>query len=320
MLAQCRARSVLVRTVIAASPLHIAGHVVKNVLAPFGGSARRRRGCLGLDGDTGEVLRALGDLAPAIAAIGRPLTGTAVLELGPGRSPELGAAMLLAGAEHVTAFDIDIQIPEDAMSPDRYVRLAAALAGDDPRATAFRLAAGVRPDQIRARASQLSAGEWPASFKLYNGSRLPAPDASFGFAWSNAVLEHVRVDAVDSLLHELRRVLRPGAGMAHVVDLRDHTHVDGSDGVHGDWLEALRYPDWLFEAMFSRRSTQINRLRSPEWYGRIEAAGFEIAEWDERRFPLAATFASRRLQPRWRALDAATLAVGGIRFAARTPA
>lgn len=35
------------------------------------------------------------------------------------------------------------------------------------------------------------------------------------------------------------------------IDLRDHLHVEGDHDVCGDWLEALRYPEWLRNAMTS---------------------------------------------------------------------
>jgi len=289
--------------------------MVKNALAPLAGSSKRERGCLGLDGDIQEVLRALGDLAPGLEAIGQRLGGATVLELGPGRSPELGTAMILAGAADLVALDVDLRVPADALDLGRYGELTAALAGDHAGAAAFRTAAGSSPAMVESRASSLMAQELPAQFANYDGHLIPLPDSSCDLAFSNAVLEHVPANAVLPLLSELRRVLKPTGGMVHIVDLRDHTHVSGSAGTHGDWLEALRYSDRLFEAMFSRRSSHINRLRAPEWRASLELAGFSIVEWHERRFPLSPAFRRDRIREPWDSLDEVTLSIGGLRMA-----
>jgi hypothetical protein len=81
---------------------------------------------------------------------------------------------------------------------------------------------------------------------------------------------------------DLYRVLRPRGVIVHIIDLRDHFHMKGDHDMTGDWLEALRYPQKLYDAMFSNRSTNINRLRAGEWLDVFADAGFET-EYEERK-------------------------------------
>ena len=87
--------------------------------------------------------------------------------------------------------------------------------------------------------------------------------------------------------------------MVHVIDLRDHLHINGDHEVTGDWLEALQHSDGTFRWMFSRRSTYINRLRSCEWRTAFSDAGFAVARWETRTEPLGSDFDRTRLQDRW---------------------
>jgi hypothetical protein len=105
----------------------------------------------------------------------------------------------------------------------------------------------------------------------------------------------------------------------HVIDLRDHTKINGDEQTTGDWLEALRWPEPLYRAMFSRRATAINRLRLPEWQDAFAAAGLEVVALSTRALPLPAQLRRARLEPRWRGLDDATLGVAWIDVALRRP-
>ena len=296
--------------------LYITSNLAKNAAAPVVLPLMRGRGSLGMDGDLDAVVSVLDRLAPGLAAVGG-LTGRSVLELGPGRTPELSAAFLLAGADQALGLDTIVQTPPDAGRRERYARLVQRLGQSDARG--FLDAAGSSAESVRRRYAELDGGDWPARFEAFDGSRVPLPDASVDLVFSKSVLEHVPLDGVPALLGELARVVRPGGAMVHVIDLRDHMHVMGDQAVQGDWLDALRYPRWLFEAMFSRRSTAINRLREPEWRERFAAAGFEPVRWQLTRFPLPPGFEPDSLQEPWRGYDQETLGVGWIDAAVRRP-
>ena len=155
--------------------------------------------------------------------------------------------------------------------------------------------------------------------RVFAGARLPVPTGSLDLIVSKSVLEHVSGRDLPTLVGEMNRALRADAGMAHLIDLRDHMHVSGDDGVRGDWLDALRYPDWLFRAMFSRRPTGINRLRSSEWRRLLEDRGFSMAAWETTRFPLPPGFDKASLQEPWRSYDDATLSIAWLCVGARKP-
>src|SRR5215469_7699142 len=100
------------------------------------------------------------------------------------------------------------------------------------------------------------------------------PDGSVDFIWSHAVLEHIRRRDFDTLLYEMRRVLRPGGVGSHTVDLQDHL---------GGALNNLRFPEWLWEAdWFARSGFYTNRIGCSEMLARFKAAGF-VAKLHNRR-------------------------------------
>ena len=143
-------------------------------------------------------------------------------------------------------------------------------------------------EQARKRSASFG-GRWPLRFHTFDGQIVPLPDGSVDLVISKSVLEHVPDRQVASQLADLHRVLRPGGVMIHIIDLHDHLHLAGDDGVVGDWLEALRYPPKLFDTMFSNRSTYINRLRAGEWLDVLAAAGFET-EYGAQSLPAARRF------------------------------
>jgi SAM-dependent methyltransferase len=262
-----------------------------------------------MDGDLEAVARTLADIAEGIKRLGTPLAGLDVLELGPGRTAEVSIALALVGARSARGIDTRVQVPADWAEPHRVATVAAMLAGK-PGGPLRQLA---EPDGLRD--VDFSA-PLRVSFHAYDGGRMPLPDGSVDLIVSKSVLEHVAPRHLARLVPEMARVLRPGGGMVHVIDLRDHMWIDG-DAVRGDWLDALRYPEPLFRAMFANRSTAINRLRSHEWSRTFEDAGFEVVDWDPRRYPFAASFHPRALRPRWRGLPDDELAIGQVRVVLR---
>jgi SAM-dependent methyltransferase len=158
----------------------------------------------------------------------------------------------------------------------------------------------------------------PITFSEFDGTRLPLADGSIDLAVSKSALEHVRLRDVVPLVRDLSRVLAPGGAMVHAIDLRDHNRICG-DEVMGDWLDALRYPRWLFDAMFARRSTSINRLREPEWREIFEAVGFKAVAWERVQYPLPGGFRRDSLRRPWRDYDANSLATGYLHVALHKP-
>jgi predicted SAM-dependent methyltransferase len=61
------------------------------------------------------------------------------------------------------------------------------------------------PGWLNADKFKTTADVWVDAYK-----RLPFPDASFDVVYSEHTIEHVRIDKVAHVLHEVSRILRPG--------------------------------------------------------------------------------------------------------------
>ncbi len=104
---------------------------------------------------------------------------------------------------------------------------------------------------------------------LFDGRRLPFPDASFDLVWSVAAFEHFRHPR--EMILEIQRVLCPGGILFCDVDLRDHYHL----AQEALWLDCLRHPEWQWRLMTWYRSGYVNRLRLPDWEAMFHQAAFE---------------------------------------------
>jgi SAM-dependent methyltransferase len=302
--------------VIRYSPRSIGLNLVKNALAPVVVKLHPGRGALGMDGEQGALANTLEWLALPIEELDVSFGGAQVLELGPGRTPQMCGAAVLAGATAATGIDVVRYLDRESDRAERLAPLLDILSSG--RAETWCRVTGTEIGQARRRAASFGA-RWPVSFTTFDGQVVPLPDTSVDLVISKSALEHVPWWQIEAQLADLYRVLRPGAAMVHIIDLRDHLHTKGDHEVIGDWLEALRYPQKLFDAMFSNRSTNINRLRAAEWLDVFADAGFKT-EYEERRiFPLADDFDPSRLQGRWRGLDRSELAVGYLTVGLRKP-
>lgn len=117
------------------------------------------------------------------------------------------------------------------------------------------------------------------------------PSDSIDFAWSNAVLEHVRHREFAAGVRELRRLLVADGCVSHQVDLKDHL---------GGGLNNLRFPSRWWEAEWLARSGfYTNRLRFSEMMGVFAAEGFRVESLVTGRFeslPLPRTSLAREFR------------------------
>jgi SAM-dependent methyltransferase len=264
-----------------------------------------------MDGVSSRIDISLGSIAPAVSVLTSPdgAAGWNVLELGPGRTPHFAAAFALCGAASVVGLDIAASMDSARFrSPDSYRDLARALT--EGRASTLREALGASSESVHARVESVTP--LPITFGTFEGEILPLPTSSVDLVVSWSTLEHVRDGSIDTLLAELRRVLRPGGGMAHWIDIRDHFRITGFLTAEGDWLRALRYSETDYEQMFSKRPVYVNRLRSSEWQEKFRNAGFEVRGWNEHRLPFSADFDRFAIDPRWRSLSDDELEVSVI--------
>jgi len=112
---------------------------------------------------------------------------------------------------------------------------------------------------------------------LTKASEIPYPDAYFASAVSNSVLEHI--PALEPVLAELGRVLRPGAAFVFCVPNQRFLGAL-SIGRFFDNLR-LRFLGDLYRRFFNRISRHHHCDDPSTWRQRLEGAGFELVDcWD----------------------------------------
>lgn len=192
----------------------------------------------------------------ARAGLAPPLTGLSLLEFGPGDS--LFSAVIAKAMGAGRSWLVD----------------AGRFAADDPLAyralSAFLATQGLRPPSLDGAVTLGEVLDGCAATYLTEGlaSLRHVPDASVDFAWSQAVLEHVRLAEFAATLREMRRVLKPGGVASHRVDLRDHL---------ADALNSLRFSEARWESpLFAQSGFYTNRLRFTAMTDAFRDAGFAV--------------------------------------------
>jgi len=122
---------------------------------------------------------------------------------------------------------------------------------------------------------KISGGEY-----YHNGiqSLKKLKSGSFDLIYSQAVLEHIRLDEFVITMIECKRLLKSGGVMSHVIDFKDHI---------GGGLNNLRFSDTIWEKdWFAFESGfYTNRLRLSEVINICKRIGFEVRinkinKWD----------------------------------------
>lgn len=129
------------------------------------------------------------------------------------------------------------------------------------------------------------------------------PSASVDFAWSNAVMEHIRVHEFDRVLEEFHRILKPDGAMSHRVDLKDHL---------GGALDNRRIPSSIWERDWMARSGfYTNRISYSDMLSRFASSGFstdvvQVDRWAELPTP------RKRMAREFESVDEDDLLVSGF--------
>ena len=122
------------------------------------------------------------------------------------------------------------------------------------------------------------------------GDRVPEPDASFDFVFSNSVLEHI--EDLEPVFAEVGRLLRPGGAFLFTVP---------SDGFHG----CLAGPLWGDRAAYleviDRRCAHRRYWSARQWQACLERHGMRLA--------LAQPYLSAAEVKRWETLSRYTAGV-----------
>ncbi len=102
------------------------------------------------------------------------------------------------------------------------------------------------------------------------------PDNSVDYIWSNAVLEHVRLDEFPETARHMKRLLRPGGVCCHRIDIRDHLD---------EALNSLRFPKSVWESrVMANSGFYTNRMRRDMIVDCFREAGFEVEVTREVRW------------------------------------
>lgn len=108
-----------------------------------------------------------------------------------------------------------------------------------------------------------------------NGDQIPFPDASFGSAMSNSVMEHI--PDLDPVLAEMARILKPGAPFVFCVP--NHNFLKNLSVSNLLDKIGLRFLGDAYRNFFNKISRH-HHCDSPEvWEERLERAGFEIERY-----------------------------------------
>ena len=255
-----------------------------NPLCPFG---------------TAKFLDQLRHLEPALKYI--DVRGAEVMELGAGVfSPHvLAAYFYLNGARTCYAIDPNpVQNKGDAARA-----LGAVLADASMQPDQWDMGVSPRIDFL-ARISNfdraaLIRGDIDAACRAVPIAVLDGDPAELvgkckiDFLFSVAVLEHVM--DFDKLFRDARRLLRPGAITAHVVDFSDH-------GFHAGWCEH-RWGYLMLGGGDGRGPHHpINRIRLSAMVGLFEAHGLQTLEVQAHKLPVPAEVLDN-LRPEYRNLS-----------------
>ena len=115
-------------------------------------------------------------------------------------------------------------------------------------------------------------------FAPADASRTGLPTASVDCHFSVTTLEHVEPGALDRILREGRRVLKPDGVAIHIIDLSDHfAHTDSSISA----INFLRFTDSEWQKLADNPFSYCNRLRASDYAVAFSRAGLEIL--DEKR-------------------------------------
>lgn len=211
----------------------------------------------------------------------RDLEDKTVLELGPGDSVATAVIARAMGAARSWLVDAGPFANRDLAV---YRAVAALLAERGMNAPDLSGVDSLEALLETCRATYLTNG-------LEGLAAIPA--GSVDLAFSQAVMEHVRLHEVNPTLAELRRVVAPEGVTTHQVDLKDHL---GGALNHLRFSEATWEADWMSQSGF-----YTNRIRFADYVRRFEAAGFRCDVDDVRRWPALPT-PRARLAEAFRAL------------------
>ncbi len=253
--------------------------------------------------------------AEHLRTLGLTPQGLVFLEVGTGWFPALPICFALAGARAIETYDTT-RLLDGPLSWRLVRRLEVHL-------ERLAAASGQTLEAVRRRFAQLTGATSIEELLSRAGVRYHAPgdasrtrlqSGSVDIVFSNSVLEHVTPTALDAIMVESHRVVRPGGYVIHSVNCGDH-YAYADRGI--TQVNYLRYRD-LHWRLWNNELQFQNRLRASDFVRASEAAGF--ATVFARTTPKAELVAQVRrmnLPERFRSYTPEELAVTSIDFAGR---
>lgn len=102
------------------------------------------------------------------------------------------------------------------------------------------------------------------------------PDESVDYIFSQAVLEHIRLDIFEETVRQTYRMCKKGAYCSHSFDLRDHL---------GGGINHLRFSKTKWESnLYKQMPNYVNRLGLKQIKDIFEDTGFEIVSCEVEKF------------------------------------
>jgi SAM-dependent methyltransferase len=246
-----------------------------------------------------------------------PLEGCRYVEIGTGWYPTLPVCFYLVGGAKCYTYDLS-RLLDLRLTKRMLVRLGSHL----PEIAAK---TGVTQHLLRERLRGLLNASDFAEFCARSGIeyRAPAdatrtglPSGSIDVVFSNSVLEHVTKQALDGLMQEARRILKPGGLAVHSVNCGDHyAYFDRSLSP----INYLRYTERQWK-LWNNDLQYQNRMRPDDFLDSARRAGLELALNLQRPRPeLLSELDVTTIAPQFAHYSREQLCTTSVDFVARTP-
>jgi hypothetical protein len=225
------------------------------------------------------------------AGYGDRLDGLSVLELGPGDSLSTALIAHALGAKRTVLVDAGAFASRQM---ELYMALADLLAAEGKCIQALKTATDTEALLRVTGARYLTEG-------VKSLQSLPA--GSIDFAFSKAVLEHIRAAQFLPMMRALREGMAPNGRCFHFVDLQDHLD---------DALNNLRFSDRIWESDFMAKSGfYTNRIGYSQMISMFQEAGFSVESLTVSRFEHLPT-PRNRMAERFRSRSEEDLMISGF--------
>lgn len=211
-----------------------------------------------------------------------PIRGACVLEVGSGWVPVLPVACWLCGAKRIVTYDLNRYLLSNGLG--RFLDFLRLRSNEI--ATMF---ADVADDElVRSRLATIEPfAKRPMAFLDYAGIEYLAPaDASATSLMPRSVdlhcslntWEHIPENALQAILREAARVLRPSGAAVHFVDPTDHFAYSDRSLLS---MNFLRFSDRQWARYGGNRFTYHNRFHDSDYRALVASTGLAIrgATW-----------------------------------------